>query len=227
MRDHVRLGTVPATKNTATKNTGIRIAATTITATTITGLLVSGCAATRTSSAPASSAAAGGSAGTQPAGSAAPANASSAPNQNTGARSERCHTSQLAGRVRMLDAAAGNRYAALVLTNTSDAACRTYGFVGLQLTGATGTKLPTSVVRESRPGPRSITLAPGKSAWTRIHWTVASGTGEPTTGQCEPTPTRLLVIPPDERTQLAAKWPSGSVCEHGKIFVTALRLGTG
>jgi hypothetical protein len=142
-------------------------------------------------------------------------------------RPARCHTAQLAGRVRMLDAAAGNRYAALVLTNTSSGTCRTYGFVGLRLTGPNGTKPPTTVVRETQPSPHGITLRPGQSAWTRMHWTVASGTGEPAAGLCEPEPTRLLVIPPDERTQLAASWPSGSVCEHGKIFVTALSLGTG
>jgi hypothetical protein len=205
MRDHVRLGT----------------------AATIIGLLVAGCAASPTSSSSSSAAPAGASAGdgTQ---SPEPAGAPAAPRSNGGdARPERCHASELKGRVRMLGAAAGNRYAALILTNTSSAACRTYGFVGLQLTAADGTRLPTSVVRESRPEPRSITLRSGKSAWTRIHWTVASGTGEPAAGPCEPQPSRLLVIPPDERTQLAAKWPSGSVCQHGKIFVTALSLGTG
>jgi hypothetical protein len=59
-------------------------------------------------------------------------------------------------------------------------------YVGLQLIGAAGTKLPTSVIRERRPGPRSITLRPGKSAWTRIHWTAAAGAGEPATAPCEP-----------------------------------------
>lgn len=221
MRDHVRLGTA--------------------TAITISGLLVAGCAASHPSSSSSSSGPVGGAASANAPNSAPPA---TSPATTSGARStddgggegggsgaaarpERCHTSQLDARVRMLDAAAGNRYAALILTNTSNASCRTFGYVGLQLTGATGTKLPTSVIRESAPGPHGVTLGPGKSAWTRIHWTVASGTGEPAAGLCEPQPSRLLVIPPDERTQLSARWPSGSVCEHGKIFVTALSLGTG
>lgn len=139
----------------------------------------------------------------------------------------RCHTGQLSGRVHMMGAAAGNRYAALVLTNTSHATCRTFGFVGLQLAGATGTKLPTTVVRETTPGPHGVTLRPGQSAWTRLHWGVVPGQGESSTGPCEPEPARLLVIPPDERTQLSARWPTGSVCEHGRIFVTALSPGTG
>ncbi|HZB30317.1 MAG TPA: DUF4232 domain-containing protein [Streptosporangiaceae bacterium] len=149
-------------------------------ATAITGLLVAGCAAdTPSSSTPGP--AGGASAGTSASGSAAP-------RPDAAGRPARCHTSQLAGRVRMLDAAAGNRYAALILTNTSSAPCRTFGYVGLQLIGAAGTKLPTVVIRESRPGPRSITLGPGASAWTRIHWTVASGAGEPAAEPCRPRP---------------------------------------
>ncbi|HEU5160516.1 MAG TPA: DUF4232 domain-containing protein [Streptosporangiaceae bacterium] len=194
----------------------------------VAGLLAAGCAATGTSSSSSSSPPAGGSSAPSAPGSAVPSAASPASGESAAAgRPARCHTGQLAGRVRMLDAAAGNRYAALVLTNTSAAACRTYGYVGLQLTGADGAKLPTSVSRESRPGPHGITLRPGGSAWARIHWTVASGPGEPAAGPCEPQPARLLVIPPDERTQLAARWPAGPVCDHGKIFVTALSLGTG
>ena len=217
MRDHARLAAAAAIP--------------------ITGLLVAACAATTApSSSPAPSSVGatddggqGASAGAPPPSSPASAERATpaAPRANGDGRPERCHTSQLDGRVHMLGAAAGNRYAALVLTNTSGVACRTYGFVGLQLTGASGTKLPTTVVRETSPKPHEITLGPGRSAWTRIHWTVASGTGEPDTGPCEPQPARLLVIPPDERTQLDAAWPSGSVCERGKIFVTALSLGTG
>jgi Domain of unknown function (DUF4232) len=212
MRNHVGLGTA--------------------TAFIVTGLFVAGCAASH----PSSSTSASSSAGGAPAGASAPSaaapsavsSASSAPRAAAAAGSPaRCHTGQLAGRVHMLDAAAGNRYAAVVLTNTSSATCRTFGYVGLQLAGADGTRLPTSVIRESQPGPQGITVRPGKSAWTRIHWTVASAAGESATGQCEPQPARLLVIPPDERTQLTAKWPSGSVCDHGKFFVTALSPGTG
>lgn len=213
MRNQVRLGTA--------------------TALTLTGLLVAGCAASHPSSSAGTPAGAGASTA-DPASSAAPSSPSSSPTESgapravtAAGRPARCHTGQLSGRVRMLDAAAGNRYAALILTNTSSTPCRTFGFVGLQLTAADGAKLPTSVVRETRPGPRSITVSPGKSAWTRIHWTVASAAGEPAGGQCEPQPSRLLVIPPDERTQLTAKWPSGSVCDRGKFFVTALSPGTG
>jgi hypothetical protein len=174
------------------------------------------------------------SAGSQAAPSTPPAPVSSAPSSASSSSSAaraasglaRCHTSQLAGRVRSLGAAAGNRYAALILTNTSDVRCRTYGYVGLQLTSG-GADLPTRVIREAKPAPHRVVLEPGESAFTRIHWTVVPGDGEPTTRQCAPTPSRLLVIPPDERTQTGAAWPGGPVCERGRIFVTALSAGTG
>jgi hypothetical protein len=140
---------------------------------------------------------------------------------------ERCHTPQLAGRVRLLEAAAGNRYATLILTNRSDEVCRTYGYVGMQLTGAGGGELPTRVIREPAPAPHRVVLRPGQSAFTRIHWTVVPGAGEPAAGPCAPRAARVLVIPPDERTQLAATWPGGAVCERGRIFTTALGAGTG
>jgi hypothetical protein len=189
---------------------------------TVTGLLVAGCGTGDTASA-------GSPSSPGPENSAAPSVSVSSSESPSPVRSRpgRCHTSQLSGRVRLLDAAAGNRYAALILTNTSDDRCRTYGFVGLQLTAAGGRALPTQVIRETRPAPRSVALRPGQSAWTRIHWTVAAGAGEPSTGRCEPVPSRLLVIPPDERTQLSTAWPGGSVCEHGKILLTALRPGVG
>ncbi|HEY7489031.1 MAG TPA: DUF4232 domain-containing protein [Streptosporangiaceae bacterium] len=199
---------------------------------TIIGLLAAGCAGSDNTAS--GGAASGGPGSTAPAGTQAPSAAvpsasAAAPSTPRAAAADtaRCHTSQLSGRVRMLEPAAGNRYAALVLTNTSNRHCTTYGFVGMQLAGAKGNDLPTEVVRETRPAAVRVTLRPGQSAWTRIHWTVAAGSGESSTGQCEPTPSRLLVIPPDERTQLTAKWPGGSVCEHGKILTTALAAGAG
>lgn len=218
MRDHVRLE-----------------AAGVITITAITGLLVAGCASGGGSSAGSPSDTTVASSGvSQPPDSAAPATGATTTTAPPAAADgggaggpARCHTGQLSGRIHMMGAAAGNRYGALVLTNTSGASCRTFGFVGLQLAGPTGTKLPTTVVRETTPGPQGVILRPGQSAWTRLHWGVVPGQGESTTGPCEPEPSRLLVIPPDERTQLSARWPAGSVCEHGKIFVTALRPGSG
>jgi hypothetical protein len=200
----------------------------------ITGALIAGCAAPETTATSRTSAdlSAGPSRTlSPPASSTAPTSSSSAAASPAAAGGpappERCHTPHLAGRVRLLEAAAGNRYATLILTNRSDETCRTFGYVGMQLTGPGGDELPTRVIREPEPAPHRVVLRPGQSAYTHIHWTVVPGAGEPAAGPCAPRPTRLLVIPPDERTQLAAGWSGGAVCERGRIFTTALGPGTG
>ncbi|SNS60001.1 DUF4232 domain-containing protein [Actinacidiphila glaucinigra] len=73
----------------------------------------------------------------------------------------RCAAKDLAASVRAIDAGAGNRYAALVLTNTSRTACTTRGYVGLQLTGPDGAKVPTRVVRDTSQAAADLTVAPG------------------------------------------------------------------
>ena len=122
-------------------------------------------------------------------------------------------------------AAAGNRFAALVLTNTGSAPCRTYGYVGLKLAG--GGDPPTRVVRgrDGGPAPRHLTLKPGASAWTRLQWGVVPGHGDRPSGPCRPTATGLWVTPPDQRTHLTVPWKNGPVCEGGTIHVTPLRPG--
>jgi hypothetical protein len=44
---------------------------------------------------------------------------------------------------------------------------------------------------------------------------------------CEPTPTYLLVTPPDETQPITLAWSSGSVCQHGSIDQAAYAPGTG
>ena len=192
------------------------------------GALVAGCAATNTTAGSGTPAGSGvASATPSPPAPVSPSATQTPTATARSARPERCHTSQLAARVRLLGAAAGSRYATVILTNTSDDVCRTYGYVGLQVTGPDGDDLPTRVAREIRPAPHRVVLRPGQRAFTRIHWTVVPGDGEPVAGPCQRRPSRLLIIPPDERTQLSATWPGGPVCERGRIFVTALRPGTG
>lgn len=137
----------------------------------------------------------------------------------------RCHTDQLHPRLTGLDPGAGNRYAALVLTNDSDRTCRTYGWVGLQLAAPGDRPLATRVIREGKA--RGIVLKPGHSGWARLHWSAVPGAGEPDGGPCRTTATALLVIPPDETTQLHATWRYGPACDGGKIRTTPLAPGTG
>lgn len=135
-----------------------------------------------------------------------------------------CSPGALSASLRGLDAGAGNRYAALVFTNTSQEPCRTRGWPGLQLASEGGTKIPTETQRDRSVTARPFTLKPGDRAWSRLHWTVVPGTGDP--ASC-PEPATLRAIPPDERGSLAADWKLGTVCGGGEIEATALRTGEG
>jgi hypothetical protein len=117
---------------------------------------------------------------------------------------------------------AGQRYAELVLTNTSGVTCRVYGYPGMQLVTAGGAHVPTAVERS--PGHEElVTLAPGQQASAQLHWTIVPGTAEGS--PCEPTASGLIVTPPDETTALHTSWPDGPVCQHGQIFATAFQPG--
>lgn len=160
-------------------------------------------------------------------GSATPSATSSAPApgaQDRAASAPACGTATLKARLTLGGAAAGNRFATLVLTNTGSAPCHTYGYAGLKLTG--GGDPPTKAVRSTEVGkPRRITLKPGKSAWSRLQWGNVPGPGDHQNGDCQPTATSLWITPPDQRDHLTAKWPFGPVCERGTINVNPLRPG--
>jgi hypothetical protein len=138
------------------------------------------------------------------------------------AATPRCHTADVSARVGSVGAGAGQRNATLTLTNRSGHTCRTQGYVGLQLTTANGTAIPTSTARTGAAAP-VVTLKPGGKAVATLQWTVVATGSEPVNGPCQPTPTDLLVIPPDERTQTAAAWTQGAVCAKGRFTVGPLR----
>lgn len=182
--------------------------------------------ASPSSSAPASTSA--------PATSAAPAATSSAPAVTAAPESDdpqptpaggpdRCHTSELTGSLSMGDAAAGNRYATLTLTNTGGEVCTVYGYGGIGLVGQGGSVVPSTQERVAAPdgtGGSRTTLQPGDSVAAQLHWTVVATGPEPTTGQCEPTPSELTVIPPNETDSLSVAWTYGPVCSMGQIEQT-------
>lgn len=135
-----------------------------------------------------------------------------------------CGTAALRARLTLNGAAAGNRFATLVLTNTGAAPCRTYGYAGLRLTG--GGDPPTKTKRSTETGkPERVTLKPGKSAWSRLQWGTVPGAGDHQNGDCQPTATGLWVTPPDQRAHLAVNWSYGPVCERGTVNVNPLRPG--
>jgi hypothetical protein len=168
------------------------------------------------------SASAGRTAGTGPAGQPPPASGD-AGGGKAGSRSlSRCHTSMLSASVVPGQPGAGQRYADLVLTNTSGVACRVYGYPGMQLVSASGGPIPTAVERQPGTAPL-VMLAPGQRASSLLHWTIVPGIGEGT--PCEPTAAGLSVIPPDETAPLHTSWPGGPVCQHGQIFTTTFQPG--
>ncbi|ARQ71846.1 DUF4232 domain-containing protein [Streptomyces marincola] len=138
-----------------------------------------------------------------------------------------CSPDALTAAVRALEPAAGHRYAALVLTNTSDASCRTQGWPGLQLTTGEGDELPTTTVRDQSTDARALTVEPGGSAWARLHWSTVPGDQDPADGDCGPAPAGLAVIPPDTRSATSTGWDLGSVCGAGRIEAQPLAAGSG
>jgi len=137
----------------------------------------------------------------------------------------RCRTPDLTGALSGLNSSTGHRYARLVLTNVSGHTCTVYGYGGLQLATASRQPLPTIQRRDPTHPPRLVRLAPGGKASSVLAWGVVPSGSEPVTGPCEPQPSLLLVIPPDETTQLAVPWRSGSVCQHGEITQWAYAAG--
>jgi hypothetical protein len=116
----------------------------------------------------------------------------------------------------------------LTLTNTGSTSCRLQGFVGLQLLGANGGKLPTDVVRDHSGGSAELlTLAAHGTVWTRLHWGAVPSGKEPVSGACEGTPHKTEVTPPDSYTHLTVNWGFGAVCEGGRIEVLPLAAGHG
>ncbi|RSM60031.1 DUF4232 domain-containing protein [Kibdelosporangium aridum] len=129
----------------------------------------------------------------------------------------RCGPTVLKGEIVSGDAAAGNRYAKLSVTNTSSKACTLYGYGGLQLTDANGHAMPTKLTRKPDPAPSLVTLEPGQKAYKNLHWGAVPDGTESTTGPCEPESKGATVIPPDETQPFTVKFDFGSVCQHGSI----------
>jgi hypothetical protein len=130
---------------------------------------------------------------------------------------ERCSTDELSGHLVEGDPGAGQRYAELVLTNTSGQTCEIFGYGGAQLVAPDGSDLPTDLERDDSTPPQTVTLSPGDSAQSLLHWSVVVGEGDTAGPQCQPSAATLAVIPPDETTSLDVPWQLGPVCERGRL----------
>jgi hypothetical protein len=140
---------------------------------------------------------------------------------------DRCHTAGLGISARGLGAAAGNHYAVVTFTNTTNAPCRVYGYPGLQLLTSQGGLEQTNVVRDPASAPALVTLAPNAVSFSQLHWGAVPGNGDTNSGPCQNAPAKTEVTPPDETANKVIPWPFGIVCEKGTITVTSLRAGTG
>src|SRR2546423_15533047 len=131
----------------------------------------------------------------------------------------RSHTADPSGRLGFIQGAAGSRFGPLVLKNRSRHTCTLFGYIGGQLYNAAGRPLPTRIVRDHSRPRRTVTVAPGRSAFADLHWAAIPSGG----ARSWPAPRSFAVTPPDERTQLHVRWTAGRVCGHGRIDVRPVR----
>ncbi|WP_434451107.1 DUF4232 domain-containing protein [Lentzea sp. E54] len=149
---------------------------------------------------------------------------SSAPaSDTTGAAApgmKRCDSTTLKGEIAPTDAGAGNRHGKFVVTNTGTAPCTLNGYSGFQLQNASGA-VPTKLERKADPAPVALTLAPGGKATANLHWNVVPAGNEPVERPCQPEPSKVSAIPPNETEPLSVPWNFGPVCSGGRIEISA------
>lgn len=128
-----------------------------------------------------------------------------------------CRTADLSAQLKPGSPGAGQRYATIVLTNTSGHGCTVLGYGGMALLGAPGEGVPTDLRRVATPAPAPVPLGPGESARSALHWTVVPADDE-TPGPCQPTATAVVITPPDQTTSALQPWKFGELCQHGLIW---------
>jgi hypothetical protein len=151
--------------------------------------------------------------------------AAAAPAAGATSTTAECRTASLSARLLPGSPGAGQRYATVVLTNTGGRTCSVTGYGGLALLGAPGQGVPTDLRRVAAPAPHAVTLAPGGSARSLLHWTAVPADDE-NGAACEPTATGVVVTPPDQTTALLRPWSFGPVCQHGLIEQNAYVAGS-
>lgn len=110
--------------------------------------------------------------------------------------SSRCTVAHLSATLGETQSGAGQRYTALVLTNTGSSTCELRGFPGVSLLDGAGTQIGQPAGREGAEG-ATVVLAPNASASSALH-TSAEGMGP----SCEPTSAKIRVYPPDSTEAL-------------------------
>jgi Domain of unknown function (DUF4232) len=130
-----------------------------------------------------------------------------------------CTGSQLSGTFAVVAGSAGAGQISYLLTlkNSSQTRCYVSGIPNAILLGSGGAPLPTHIAGGTGAGQKVI-LAAGSStkATARFSPTVA-GTGDSTTGPCQPKAQTLQVTPNGGGTTAAPIQPPTSVCEQGTL----------
>ncbi|MDE3190745.1 MAG: DUF4232 domain-containing protein [Acidobacteriota bacterium] len=116
-------------------------------------------------------------------------------------------------------AGAGQIVYQLKLTNTGASPCFVTGIPQVQLLGTTGNGLPTNASPEpGQPAAAKVSLAHGASATADAQFSPdVPGTGDSTSGRCQPTATVLRVTATGGGTLDAPIQPPTSVCEQGSM----------
>jgi hypothetical protein len=139
----------------------------------------------------------------------------------------RCATTDLSGSVTGSSGAAGTIETTVALKSTATTPCALAGFPGLQMLSASGSNLPTQVVRTgsysfTAIAPTTVILAPGQSAVFNIGYSdvpVGNETSCPTSASVEVTPPNAT----DHLVLTAALAP----CGGGTLAVSPVFLATG
>ena len=132
-----------------------------------------------------------------------------------------CTAGQLLGTFTLVpgSGAAGQISYALKLTNTSGSSCALSGLPKAQLLSASGSTLPTNVVRATVVQPiRVVTLTPGAATVVHARFSPSvPGSGDSQSGACQPKAYTLEVTPNGGGTVDAPIKPPTSVCERGTL----------
>lgn len=136
-----------------------------------------------------------------------------------------CSTSDLSTQLKAGSPGAGQRFATVVLTNVSGRTCTVGGYGGVGLLGAPRQGVPTDLRRVASPAPATVTLSPGGSARSLLHWTIVPASDE-NASTCQPTAVTVVVTPPNQTTSALRPWTFGPVCQHGLIDQNAYVAGS-
>jgi hypothetical protein len=195
----------------------------------VAAVLLAGTVLSACSSSPSTSSTTGGPASTTTSTTpgAASTTSSSAPTTSTVAGPARCASSALSGSVVGSSGAAGTIETTVALKSTASAPCTLGGYPGMQMLSASGSALPTVVVRKgSYPftamAAATVTVGPGQSAYFNIGYSdvpVGNETTCPTSASVQVTPPNAF----DHLVMTAAFAP----CGGGTLVVSPVFLSTG